>query len=206
MAFRYVRNIWAVLRQLADKDVWTVADSGSPTNGTTGAGMLGAGSVYVDTNTGIRYVNIGTKTSPAWVQASDLAEITVSSAELLALRATPKTLVAAPGAGKVLEYLGAILIYDAGGVGYTVGTNDMAIRYKDTTGDIISQTIDTAGFIDDTTDRMTQVLPIVTDSKTPKTDCENQPLVLHNTGAGEFTGGTGVIRAKVSYRIWTTGW
>lgn len=133
------------------------------------------------------------------------AEVTVSSAELLALRATPKSLVAAPGAGKMLEFVAAVLFAD-NGTAYTVSTNDLAIRYKDGSGDIISQTIDTAGLLDQTTDIMSLIAPIATDSKTPKADCENQPLVLHNTGAGELTSGTGVLRVKISYRVWLTGW
>lgn len=137
--------------------------------------------------------------------ATRFAEVTVSSAELLALRATPKTLVAAPGTGKMLEFVSATVIAD-NGTAYVVGTNDMAIRYKDGSSDIISQTVDTAGLLDQTTDIMSLCLPIATDSKTPKADCENQPLVLHNTGASEFTTGTGVVRLKIAYRVWQTGW
>lgn len=134
-----------------------------------------------------------------------MAEVTVSSAELLALRATPKTLVAAPGAGLMNVFHGALIIAD-NGTAYVVGTNDMAIRYASTTGDIISQTIDTAGLLDQTTDIASWTEPVTTDSKTPKADCENQPLVLHNTGAGEFTTGTGVVRVKIYYSVITTGW
>ena len=92
------------------------------------------------------------------------------------------------------------------GTAYVVGTNDLAVRYKDGSGDVISQTIDTAGLLDQTTDILTQVMPIATDIKTPKADCENQPLVLHNTGASEFTTGTGTVRCKIAYRVWQTGW
>lgn len=133
------------------------------------------------------------------------AEVTVSSAELLALRATPKTLVPAQGAGTIAEFVSALVIAD-NGTAYVVGTNDLQIRYKDGSGDLISQIIDTAGLLDQTTDIMTQVGPLATDSKTPKADCENQPLVLHNVGAGELTTGTGVLRLKVRYRVWRSGW
>lgn len=132
-------------------------------------------------------------------------EVVVSSAELLALRAAPKTLVAAPGAGKVLEFVSMLAIAD-NGTAYVVGTNDFVVRYKDGSGDIISQILDTAGLLDQTTDIMTQVMPLATDSKTPKADCENQPLVLHNSGGSELTTGTGVLRCKVAYRTWRTGW
>lgn len=133
------------------------------------------------------------------------AEVAISSAELLALRATPKTLVAAPGAGKMISFFQAEVIAD-NGTAYVVGTNDAAIRYKDGTGDIISQTIDSAGLLDQTTDIVTHVQPIATDSKGPKADVENQPLVLHNTGAAEWTTGTGVVRVKIWFAVVTTGW
>lgn len=132
-------------------------------------------------------------------------EVTVTSAQLLALRATPVTIVPAPGAGKVAEFVGGLAIAD-NGTAYVVGTNDIALRYKDDSGDLISQTVDTAGLLDQTSDIMTTLLPVTADSKTPKADCENQPIVLHNTGAGELTTGTGVLRVKVTYRIWKTGW
>ncbi len=138
--------------------------------------------------------------------ALQFAGVAVSSAELLALRATPKSLVAAPGAGKMLSFRGAEIIYDAGATPYTVGTNDAAIRYKDTAGDIISQTIDSAGLLDSATDVVTHVDPLGTDSKGPKADVENQPLVLHNSGAAEWTAGDGVVRVKIWYFIITTGW
>jgi hypothetical protein len=197
--------IWAALKDQANNNVWEFVGSGAPVNGSTGANIGGPGSTYTDVATGNIYVNLGTKASPAWSVTQGSLEVTVSSAELLALRATPKTLVPAPGAGKLIEFVSATLLAD-NGTAYVVGTNDLAIRYAGAAGDIISQTVDTAGFLDQVVDIMDLVLPIATDSKTPKADCENQPLVLHNTGAGELTTGTGVLRVKISYRIWTTGW
>lgn len=67
MAFRYVKNVWSILRQVADKNVWNVADAGVPA-AALGANMLGVGSTYVDTNTGLRYINTGTLASPSWTQ------------------------------------------------------------------------------------------------------------------------------------------
>lgn len=132
-------------------------------------------------------------------------EVTVSSAELLAIRATPKSCVPAPGAGLMNEFVSAVAIAD-NGTAYVVGTNDLQFRYKDGSGDLISQIIDTAGLLDSTSDIMSQVMPLATDAKTPKADCENQPIVLHNVGAGELTTGTGVLRLKIRYRVWVTGW
>lgn len=73
MAFRMIKDVWANLRQLADRDVWEIADAGAPTNGTsgTGAGFAGIGSMYTNTTNGNTYINTGTKASPTWsIQAS----------------------------------------------------------------------------------------------------------------------------------------
>jgi hypothetical protein len=120
------------------------------------------------------------------------AEVAVSASELLALRATPKTLVAAPGAGMLLEFVSSVIILDAG-TAYVETADNVAIRYANTTGDIVSETLET-------TLRAKEGLVAT------KTASENKSLVLHNTGDGEFTTGTGTLRVKVLYRVWTTGW
>jgi hypothetical protein len=132
------------------------------------------------------------------------AEVSVSSSELLALRATPKTLVASPGAGKVLEFTSAVLLLDAA-TAYVESAANLSIRYNNTTGAKASDDIETTGFIDQSADTMTTARPKA-DVIVAKTGCENVPLVLHNVGSGEYTTGTGVMRVKVSYRVWTTGW
>lgn len=75
MAFRYIKNIWSTFRQNANNDVWTVSDTGLPIS-TTGAGMLGPGSTYVDLATGIPYTNIGTKAVPIWVNVATPVVVT----------------------------------------------------------------------------------------------------------------------------------
>jgi hypothetical protein len=133
------------------------------------------------------------------------AEVAISSAELLALRATPKTLVAAPGAGYLLEFVGGVLFLDATATAYVESAANLAVRYTDGSGAIVSQAIEATGFIDQTADTMTTMEPKI-DAIVAKTGCENKALVLHNTGAGEYTTGTGTMRVKCAYRIWSTGW
>jgi hypothetical protein len=72
MPYRYIKNIWAALNQLARATVWTVCDTGAPTT-SIGIGMLGPGSTYIDTSTGLTYTNVGTITAPIW--AADNAPI-----------------------------------------------------------------------------------------------------------------------------------
>lgn len=136
------------------------------------------------------------------------AEVSITNAQIKALRATPVTLVAAPGAGKVLEFVSAVLFHDYGTNALTETTDNMAVRFENGSGTIVSQAIESTGFIDQTADTMTNVLPKI-DAIAAKTACENKALVLHNTGDGEFGGNAAadtVWRAKVVYRVHTTGW
>jgi hypothetical protein len=133
------------------------------------------------------------------------AEVSLSSGELLALRATPKTLVAAPGSGKLLEFLGGVLFLDATATAYVESSANLAVKYTDGSGAKVSDDIEATGFIDQTADTMTSIVP-KTDAIVAKSGCENKALVLHNLGAGEYTTGTGTMRAKVLYAIWSTGW
>lgn len=133
------------------------------------------------------------------------AEVSITNAEMLALRATPKTLVAAPGAGKVLEFVSAQLYFDYTGA-YTETADNMAIKYTDGSGAAVSQTIEATGFVDATADTVTNALPKI-DAIVAKSGSENKALVLHNTGDGEYGGGNAAnaIRVKVAYRVWSTG-
>lgn len=134
------------------------------------------------------------------------AEVSITNTEALALRATPKELVAAPGAGKVLEFLSCTILFDYTGA-YTESTANLAVRYANTTGAIASQAIEMTGFADATADTMTVGIPKV-DPIVAKTVAENAALVLHNTGAGEWGAGNAanVIRVKTAYRTHVTGW
>lgn len=131
-------------------------------------------------------------------------EVAITSPQALALRATPKELVAAPGAGKIAEFVGMLLIHDAA-TAYVESSANLAVRYENTTGAKVSDDIEMTGFIDQTADTMTTARPKA-DAIVAKTGCENKALVLHQLGAGEWTTGTGTLRAKVAYRVVPSGW
>lgn len=133
------------------------------------------------------------------------AEVSLTNAEMLALRATPKTLVAAPGSGKVLEFVSAVLLFDYTGA-YTETADNMAVKYTDGSGAIVSETIEATGFVDATADTMTTAIAKA-DVIVAKSGSENKALVLHNTGDGEYGGGNAAnaIRVKVAYRLHNTG-
>jgi hypothetical protein len=131
------------------------------------------------------------------------ADIVIANVDLKALRATPKTLVAAPGNGKVLEFLSAVLVLAAGSNVLVEATANLAVKYQNGAGVQVSQTVEMTGFIDQAAYALPKLDPI-----TARTGCENQPLVLHNLGAGEFTGNAAndaTLRVKVAYRVHNFG-
>lgn len=135
--------------------------------------------------------------------------VTLTAQQVKALRATPITLVAAPGAGKMLDFVSAQLLLDYGGSNVFSETADnLAIRYTDGSGSIVSEAIETTGFIDQNADTKIVVKP-ATSAALARTACENKALVLHNTGDGEIAGNAAnnnVVRALVTYWVHSTGW
>lgn len=136
------------------------------------------------------------------------AAVALTNANIKALRATPITLVAAPGVGKVLEFVSVVLFLDYGTNVLTESDDNLAVKYVDGSGAAASETIEMTGFIDAAADTMTVGIA-KNDVIVAKTGCTNCALVLHNTGSGEFGGNAGndtLLRAKVAYRVHTTGW
>ena len=50
-----------------EDDVCILVDAGVPTNGTTGDNYAGTGSLYVDSTSGVLYINTGAISNPTWV-------------------------------------------------------------------------------------------------------------------------------------------
>jgi len=129
------------------------------------------------------------------------AEVEISSAEILDLFATPKTLVAAPGAGKLLEFISLLLAYDWGTVAYTIGTaGNLQVKYTDGSGVAVSTTRAATGFLDAVADTLSS-LDKLEASVVPAV---NAPLVLTIATASP-TAGDSPIHAKVAYRVHSTG-
>lgn len=136
------------------------------------------------------------------------ASVTVSNAEIKALAASQKTLVAAPGANKVIHFVGAILILDYGGTNvFTESTDNFAIKYTNASGVAVSDTIEMTGFIDQSADTMTCAVPIK-DAIVAASGASNRALVLDNTGDGEIGGNAGndnTMTVIVHYVVYADG-
>lgn len=113
--------------------------------------------------------------------------VTLTNANLKALRATPITLVAAQGAGTIVRLLGATLKLSGGANALTETADNMAIKYTDGSGAAVSQTIEATGFIDQTAATVTSAEPKI-DAIATYAAASNAALVLHNTGDGEWGG------------------
>jgi len=182
---------------LADGTIWVGDGTNSPVAVTL------SGDLTI-TNAGVATVAAAAITSAKLNEKTiQYAEVAISSSEILNLRATPKTLVAAPAAGKFLEFISLQLFLDYGSIAYTESSDNLAVKLTDGSGAAVSQAIETTGFIDQTADTMTNALPKI-DAIVAAASATAKALVLHNTGDGEYALGNSVMGAKVAYRVHTT--
>ena len=127
-------------------------------------------------------------------------DVEVTSAQLLALNATPVTIVAAPGAGFALQFLYALLHKPAGTAYGGVATGeDLAIKYTNAAGATLGS-CETTGFLDQATSqfRLTENYQFTT-GVSDRTPLENAPLVLHLL-LGEITTGDSPLRVRTFFR------
>jgi len=135
------------------------------------------------------------------------ASLELTAAQVKALRATPITCVAAPAAGKMIEFISAVLALDYGTVVYTLGVPpaDLQFRYHDGAGVPVSLVATSTGFLDQAADGA----KIVTAQGTPyftRAQCEAKAIVLHNVGLAELLNGDSPLAVRVAYRVHLTGW
>lgn len=155
---------------------------------------------YVDTTDTTR----GTTTSTLLDTKIHVDTVEISNAELITLRASAKSLVAAPGAAYYLEFISAVLILDYGSAACTESADNLVIEYI-TSGADLTAAIETTGFIDQTVDQMAFInaAGIATDAAS---DIANNGIQLFNTGDGEFGTCTGsTMTVHIAYRVHATG-
>ena len=123
--------------------------------------------------------------------------VLVTSAQLLALNATPQTLVEAFGSDTVTEFVSAV-VYKPAGTAYAgvASGENLAIKYTDGSGAQVCTDIETIGFLDQTTAQTRIARPIVTEY----TPVQNAAIVLHLL-SGEITTGTSPLVVTVYYRV-----
>ena len=126
-------------------------------------------------------------------------EVKLTSAEILDLYNTPKLLVAAPGVGRIIQFVSAVFFLDHGGTDYANGGN---LTIQTVTGNAaVTVTIGAADLINQDADHYRIVKSL---------DCSggddiellsvNQGLELANAAAVHING-NGTLTVKVTYRI-----
>lgn len=130
------------------------------------------------------------------------ADVTVSTAELLALNTTPKQLVAAPGAGNILVLELAQLWLDYNTTAYDgiAAGEDLSIKYTDGSGAEVAQ-IEATGFLDGTADETRTVRP----GSTAVQPVAAAALVLHML-VGNIATGNSPLKVRTWYRVLPETW
>lgn len=131
-----------------------------------------------------------------------LSKVTITSAQLLALNATPRTIVAAPPTGFVNIFLGMAL-YKPAGTAYAgiAATEDLIAKYTNGSGQQVSGYVEPVGFLDQTTAQLRYVTPVASLGTTTAGDITplSAAIVLH-LAVGEITTGTSDLIVWTWYR------
>lgn len=141
---------------------------------------------------------------PSTVQ---VASVVLTAQEVKALRATPATVVAAPGEGLVLEFLSAWLFLDYGSEVFTETADNCGIFYAGETV-AVSSAIETTGFLDQAADMIMEVRPQAAGQMAAPASLVNKAFTLKNSGDGEIGGNASndsLLRVTVVYRVHATG-
>ena len=130
-----------------------------------------------------------------------VARVTIPTASVLDLADTPYQLVAAPGAGRILYFEGALLQLDYNTVQYTENADNLDVRYTAEAGVAVSTVIECTGFIDQAADTFARALPVL-NAITANSAGENAALVLVNPN-DDFAAGNSPLIVDTYYRIVT---
>lgn len=142
-------------------------------------------------------ITAGTATTSA--QFTDV--VTVTAAQVKALKTSAKELVAAPGANKLIEFVSAAFLLDYGSEVFTESEDNLVIEYSD--GADVSDAIDSTGTLTAEADTAWIVYAKNTGAVAASASI-NKSLVLKNTGDGEIGGNASedsVLKIRVTYRV-----
>lgn len=107
-------------------------------------------------------------------------------------------LVDAPGAGKALEFISAVIIYDYDKAAYTGGNNDGIIRVGSTA---VTTALTDGNYVKATSDRVYRLGAIATEVSLSS----NATINLAGTAFTQPGTADGILRIQVLYRVHTTG-
>jgi hypothetical protein len=127
------------------------------------------------------------------------ATVTLSSAQLLALNSSPVTIVAAPGAGKIIAPV-ALCMRNSGGTAYddSASSNSTGLYYNAYTG---AAAVDDSGISSLATQAVGSAQAVSTSLQQniyPLADIADQPIVAYSP-VGNMTTGNGTITVTMYY-------
>lgn len=123
-----------------------------------------------------------------------IKKATITTAQILALNATPVSLLAAPGTG-LTTIVNRVLAYKAAGTAYAgiAAGEDLAFKYTDASGAIAAQ-IETTGFLDSTG-------ALMASSSSPGGLCTTNAAIVAHMLTGEITTGTSDLIVWINYDV-----
>ncbi len=136
--------------------------------------------------------------------------ISITAAEICDLEANPHELVAAPGAGNLVEFLGATIAlnYSGAALAETDAPDDLDISYDNGTGASV-WTADSTGFMTGAADEILTCQPVEVNGGAAAVTAAanvNKNLALCNTDSNWTIGAsTSTFSLTISYRIVATG-
>lgn len=159
------------------------------------AGTLTNGMIWYNTTTN----SMNTYSNGSVGFSAQSETVTLTSAQLLALRATPITLIAAPGAGQMILLQQASMEYVFNATPYTVpgGANLRLLINGVTVGTDIAAT----GLLDQGANTIGYARAANQTTGIATATLANQPLTIANSGGAEFTLGDGTLVVNVLYNI-----
>jgi len=124
--------------------------------------------------------------------------ITITTAQILALFATPITVIAAPGAGKfiTIDSVTAWYEYNAAAYAGIAAGEDWAFKYTNASGAELTGQIETTGFLDQTADGIRRVGGLAS----VITPVANAVVVLHQLSAEIITGDS-PVHLHINYTV-----
>jgi len=134
---------------------------------------------------------------------ANTAKVSLTAAEIKALRATPFELVPAQGANVLIQFVSAMLVLTAGSEVLSESADNLAIEYDDGSAAAVTGAIEMTGFIDQAADTITNAIAKA-DAIDASADIVNKNIALVNTGDGEFAGNASddaALDVYVTYRV-----
>lgn len=168
----------------------------NPVQQVAAVASLGQGATNTQT-----LISTSSSSLPTWTDLT--TKLTLTANQIKALRATPITIVSAPGSGKVINVISCMVKLNYGGTAFTAAASQtIGLSYNGIAGQSIIAAVAPNALIVATTTSIRATISGGQDVTT-YTNLENQPIVLFNTVATEITVGNSTMDVLLNYQILT---